>query len=120
MSTFLLSQPDDSRLVKRRKDASQRPLSSSAYKSAMKTMCEQLMKAIDMRLRQVEGKEHFELKPEELQHILSILATSSKLDGCVIYPPLLRRLVTRLKSNPDVWTEQDMVCIVCCSVEWSV
>ena len=81
-------------------------------------MCERLMKALDMRLRQVEGKEHFKLKAEELQHVLSILTSSSQLEGCVIYPPLLRRLLTRLMSNPEVWTEQDMVCVHCYPVEW--
>ena len=119
MSIFTLLQSDDDQLVKKRKEKdSQKPLSPSPYEAAMKTMCERLMKALDMRLRQVEGKEHFKLKAEELQHVLSILTSSSQLEGCVIYPPLLRRLLTRLMSNPEVWTEQDMVCVLCYPVEW--
>ena len=82
---------------------------SDELEESCRMMCSKLLSVLDLRLRQTEGKTHLPLGDSELKAILSIFKSASVLDGCDIAAPLQRRLVERIITNPDLWTEDNMV-----------
>lgn len=68
-----------------------------------------LMSVLDLRLRQTEDKSHLALGEMELKCVLSIFSSVADLNSCSISTPLIRRLLARMTSNPQLWTEDHIV-----------
>lgn len=76
---------------------------------ACESMFEKLLVVLDLRLRQIERKEHFPMGEKELESFLHIISGASKLKECIINRPLLDRVVKRVITVPDLWTEEKIV-----------
>lgn len=77
--------------------------------SSNEQLFSKLMSVLDLRLRQTEGKSHLTLGEMELKCMLSIFSSVADLNSCSISTPLIRRLLIRMTSNPQFWTEDHIV-----------
>lgn len=112
LAVYAMALPKDGTLIQM--DATTAVKSgSSALIESCSMMYGKLLSVVDLRLRQTEGKAHLPLTNPELGSILSIFMSTSLLEGCNLTQGLMQRLIVRITSNPDFWTDDDMVLPLC-------
>ena len=85
------------------------PKELEALQEAAAELFRNLLKLLDLRLRQTSGKEHLPLKESDLESLLKILCSIAQIQGCTPSKALIERLLIRATSDPELWTEESIV-----------